>query len=94
MPLLVAFSGNPVTSNPDFRPAVVLVVILLAVLGTVLLTVTLFWINRRMKLLGISYSRRKTPSSKDFRETVDPWAEAGRRVDRDLVDTLYDDDED
>ncbi|MEE2908301.1 MAG: hypothetical protein VX527_10795 [Planctomycetota bacterium] len=92
MPLLAVQKGHPILDHPDFGPAALLIVILLAVLGTLLIVLTLFWLNRRMKkVIGLPGSRQ---GSRRGGEDVDPWIEAGRRVDRDAVESLYEEDED
>lgn len=61
------------------RPGILLGVILLTGLVAIALVVSLFWINRRMKMLGMGPPR----SQHEDREPLDPWAEAGRRMKED-----------
>lgn len=50
--------------------------IMLALLGVILITcVTLILVLRRQRIARVAASRKKPPGA-----SVDPWAEAGRRV--------------
>lgn len=95
MPLLAAQNGPTILSPPEFGSDALLIVILLAALGAILVVCTLFWLNRRMKkVLGLSGSRPSSQWNEELGEDVDPWAEAGRRVDREIVDSMYEEDDD
>lgn len=87
MPLLVVQDGNSISSNPEIGHAALMVASLLAAIGVLLLVLTLFWINRRMKkALGLHGQRSGLGREDDHR---DPWIEAGQRIDEANLESLY-----
>ena len=87
MPIPVAQDGNSALSQPEIGDSALLIAIFLAAIGVLLLVLTLFWINRRMKkALGLHGRRSGLDRPPDHR---DPWAEAGRRLDGENLDSLY-----
>ena len=89
MPILVVQDGNSISSNPEIGHAALMVASLLAAIGVLLLVLTLFWINRRMKkALGLHGQRSGLGREDDHR---DPWIEAGQRIDEGTLESLYED---
>ncbi|MDG2424493.1 MAG: hypothetical protein P8M22_10990 [Phycisphaerales bacterium] len=91
MPFLASLDANPAVSQPEFGQVALLIAAVLAAFGVLLVILLLLWINRRMKkAIGLSDVRIGTHRSSD---NLDPWVEAGQRVDGDTVDSLYKQDE-
>ena len=87
MPNLATQDANTVLNNPEFGFDALLVAALLAALGVLLLMITLFWINRRMKkALGLHGDQSDLRRPIDNR---DPWVEAGQRLDNVNLDAIY-----
>ncbi|MCH2134769.1 MAG: hypothetical protein MK116_13585 [Phycisphaerales bacterium] len=77
MPLLSAVNGNSVPQDPGFESAMVMGIVLLAILASLTLIIAFFWLNRNRP----SRLRQAAETRRARRDGVDPWTEAGRRLD-------------
>ena len=89
MPLLAAVIASSPPADPSLRPGILLGVILLTCLVSIALMLSLFWANRRMKMLGMRSTSAGKP--KEAPDLVVPWAEAGRRLNHDDLPEWPDD---